>query len=145
MTDLRQRARIPYGYRIVDGKAVVDPAEAAVLKKYFDSYLSGLSMVEAGREAGLDCSGTTYGNILKRKEYAGTDYYPAIISEETQREILAERERRLTERKPRKPAPPKSVRIYTDFRMKKGPVPPDPSAVYQMIRPKTTPAHQKQV
>ena len=145
MVDLRQRARIPYGYRIVDGKAVIDGMESFILKKYFSGYLSGISMVEAAAQAGLECSKTTCRNLLSRKEYTGTDYYPAIISDETRKELLAEKERRKHERKERKPVPPKSVRIYTDFRMKKGAATSDPSALYQMIRPKTTTASKKQV
>ena len=73
MQDFRKKARIPFGYRIIDGAAQVDPVESAQLKKYFSLYLSGLSMVEAAAEAGLECSKSTYRNILNRKEYTGTE------------------------------------------------------------------------
>ena len=51
MADFRAKARIPFGYRIVDGKAQIDPVESAQLKKYFSLYLGGLSMAEAAKEA----------------------------------------------------------------------------------------------
>ena len=118
MPDLRARARIPFGYRIVDGKAQIDQEEAHILKTYFSLYLEGLSMAEAAHEAGLHCSTTSFRNLLKKKEYTGTDYYPAIISPEYQEKLMVERERRKAEslRKP-KDRVPKGVRIYTRFRM----------------------------
>lgn len=118
MSDFRARARIPFGYRIVDGKAQIDPAESFKLKKYFSLYLEGFSMAEAAHEAGLQCSATTFRNLLKRKEYSGTDYYPAIITPEYQEQLTSEWERRKGE-SPRKMKEyvPKGVRIYTQFRM----------------------------
>ena len=142
MQDLRKKARIPFGYRIVDGAAQIDPVESAQLKKYFSLYLGGETMAEAAHEAGLNCSATTFRNLLKRKEYAGTDYYPAIITSDYQKSLEAEWERRKDEsRRGPKPSVPKGVRIYTDFRMvKKGTLSDDPAeqtnVLYQRIRPK---------
>ena len=51
-------------------------------------------MAQASKEAQLPCSPTMLRNLLKKKEYIGTDYYPAIITEETARRIEAERVRR---------------------------------------------------
>lgn len=118
MADFRAKARIPFGYRIVDGKAQINDAEARQLKKYFSLYLDGATMAEAARKAGIQCSPTTFRNLLKRKEYCGTDYYPAIISSDYQRELESEWERRKgqTVRQPRERIP-KGVRIYTDFRV----------------------------
>ena len=117
---MRTRARIPFGYRIVNGKAEVDTGEADKLKRYFRLYLGGLSMAEAAREAGLQCSATTYRNLLRREEYVGTDYYPPIITADYQEQLMAEWEKRKGE-SPRQPPVrvAKGVQIYTDFRMAK--------------------------
>ena len=144
MADWRKRHRIPFGYRIVDGKAQIDPVESMQLKKYFDLYLDGSSMADAATEAGLQCSATTFRNLLKRKEYAGTDYYPAIITSEYQKKLVTEWVKRKGE-SPRqhKERILKGVRIYTDFRMvKKGTDSDDlveqMNVLYQRIRPKFT-------
>ena len=142
MADFRAKARIPFGYRIVDGKAQIDPVESAQLKKYFSLYLGGLSMAEAAKEPGLQCSATTFRNLLKRKEYAGTDYYPAVISSDYQEKLIAEWERRRGQKPFRlKERIPKGVRIYTDFRIvKKGTDSDDlieqMNVLYQRIRPR---------
>ena len=148
MADLRAKARVPFGYRIAHGKAQVDPVESAQLRRYFSLYLGGASMAEAAKEAGLQCSASTFRNLLKRKEYRGTDYYPAIISAEYQEQLVAEWEKRKGEN-PRQPKEriPKGVRIYTDFRIhtdfrvvKNGLDSDDlveqMNNLYQMIRPK---------
>lgn len=150
MADFRAKARIPFGYRIVDGKAQINEAEARQLKKYFSLYLDGATMAEAAREAGIQCSPTTFRNLLRRKEYCGTDYYPAIISSDYQEGLESEWERRKgqTVRQP-KGRIPKGVRVYTDFRMaKKGTElvgSADPveqmNLLYQRIRPKVKHAH----
>ena len=120
MEDLRSRARVPFGYKIVDGRAEIDPIESSQLKKYFSLYLGGTTMAEAAHEARLQCSATTFRNLLKRKEYSGTDYYPAIITPEYQDRLVTEWERRRGEvQRGRRNYIRKGVRIYTDFRMKK--------------------------
>ena len=44
----------PFGYRIEDGKAVIDEAAAAQVRDLYKNYLSGLSLTNAAKEAGLD-------------------------------------------------------------------------------------------
>lgn len=44
---------IPYGYRIENGMAVVDEAEADTVRKFFDYYISGLALMAAAEKAGL--------------------------------------------------------------------------------------------
>lgn len=147
MADFRAKARIPFGYQIVDGKAQINEAEARQLKKYFSLYLEGASMAEAAKEAGIQCSPTTFRNLLKRKEYCGTDYYPAIISSDYQEKLESEWENRKgqTVRQPRERIP-KGVRIYTDFRMvKNGADSKDlvekMNLLYQRIRPRLKSRH----
>ena len=40
-------AHIPYGYRIVDGKAVVDEFQAEQVRTFFKEYISGKALKAA--------------------------------------------------------------------------------------------------
>lgn len=51
----------PYGYRIEDGKAVVDDIAAEQVKELFSGYLAGLSLKGAAKKAGIDCYHATAG------------------------------------------------------------------------------------
>ena len=97
--DRRRYGRVPFGYDIVDGAAVINEADAGRLRLFFRVFMSGESMAEAARQAGLQCSATTYPHLFKRKEYRGTDYYPAIITGDYQRGLIAEWERRRGEKR----------------------------------------------
>ena len=50
--DMRKRARVPFGYEIVDGKAIINQAESTKLKLYFELFLSGKSMSAAAKASG---------------------------------------------------------------------------------------------
>lgn len=141
--DLRSRARIPYGYRIEGGAAQVDQQEAEVLKRYFQLFLSGLPMSQAAKEAGLSCSPSTFRSLLKKKEYTGTEDYPAIITEDYQNKLIREYESRKGKQVRVAPThPKKGVRIYKEFQLAqmRNYIPNDPAgcaaALYQRIRPK---------
>lgn len=141
--DLRARARVPYGYRIADGKAYVDAEEAESLRLYFRKYMEGASMSAAARAARLPCSQSMLGELFQRKEYAGTDFYPPIITEEYQRALIAERAGRKGKyARTNTVHPKKGVRIYSAFRLVKARAydSSDPvdcaAALYQRIRPK---------
>lgn len=41
----------PYGYRIEDGKAVVDEKTSEQVKELFSGYLAGLSLKEAAKKS----------------------------------------------------------------------------------------------
>lgn len=72
-----------YGYKIINGKAVIDEQEAGVIVNIFNGYVSGLSMKAAAENAGAPMPHSTVKRILMRDIYIGNDYYPAIISRET--------------------------------------------------------------
>lgn len=72
----------PYGYRIEDGKAVVDDIAAEQVKELFSGYLAGLSLKNAVKKAGIDCYHATAGKMLQNKHYLGDDFYPPIIDGE---------------------------------------------------------------
>lgn len=83
-----------YGYRIKNGKACVDKEKAAKVQKLFDGYISGLALRTAALEAGIDTFHGSAGRMLKNKKYMGTEYYPAIVDEETFQKAQIERENR---------------------------------------------------
>lgn len=72
-----------YGYKIINGKAVIDEQEAGIIISIFNGYISGLSMIAAAANAGVSMPHSAVKRILMQEAYIGTDYYPAIISRET--------------------------------------------------------------
>jgi hypothetical protein len=79
---LSQSPCLPFGYRIEDGKAVVDDKAAEQVKELFLGYLSGLSLKNAAIKAGIDCYHATVSRMLQNKQYLGDEFYPSIIDEE---------------------------------------------------------------
>lgn len=74
---------IPYGYRIENGRAVIDEKQAATVREFFQNYISGLALVPAAETVGLKLYHGSAGRMLRNKKYLGDDYYPAIIDKET--------------------------------------------------------------
>ena len=70
---------IPYGYRIENGKAVVDETAAGQVRQLFENYLSGDSLKKAAENAGI---AGTIKLMLRNRRYPGDDFYPPIISKE---------------------------------------------------------------
>ena len=85
---------IPYGYKIENGIAVVDQEAAARVKELYLIYLSGLSLSNAAKEAGIKGYHASIARILTNKRYLGDDHYPKIIDEDTFEKAEAERFRR---------------------------------------------------
>jgi len=75
-------AHIPYGYKIVNGKAEVDEKQAEAVRKLFDGYIAGLGLKTASENAGLDIFHGSAGRMLRNKHYLGDEYYLAIIDRE---------------------------------------------------------------
>lgn len=73
----------PYGYRIENGMAVIDEAAAAQVRKLYKNYLSGLSLVNAAKEARLDLLHSGAKRMMRNKHYLGDSFYPAIIDKES--------------------------------------------------------------
>ena len=48
-----------YGYKIINGKAVIDEQEAGVIVSIFNGYISGLSMKAAAENAGVPMAHST--------------------------------------------------------------------------------------
>jgi len=77
--DVRKVAHTPYGYRIENGRAVIDEEKAEKVRSLYRGYLSGLSLSVAAKTAGIDAYHGTAGRMLRNERYLGDDYYPAII------------------------------------------------------------------
>lgn len=75
-------AHIPYGYRIVNGKAVVDEVQAEQVRNFFEEYISGKALKVAAEKVGLKIYHGSAGRMLRNTRYLGDDYYPAIIDQE---------------------------------------------------------------
>lgn len=76
-------AHIPYGYKIVDGKAAIDEEQATAVRKFFEGYITGQALKVASTNAGLDIFHGSAGRMLRNKHYLGDEYYPAIIDRES--------------------------------------------------------------
>ena len=87
-------AHIPFGYRIVSGKARVHPGQAEQYRRFVNYYLHGASIRDACAAAGIEVSYATARRMLTSPVYTGTEYYPAILTKETAEDILEETERR---------------------------------------------------
>ena len=85
---------IPYGYRIENGKAVVDEIASERVKELFSGYLAGLSLKDAAKKAGINCYHATVSKMLQNKHYLGDEFYPPIIDEETFEKARVERRKR---------------------------------------------------
>jgi len=111
----------PYGYRIENGKALIDELAAEQIKALFQAYVSGDSLVTAAQKAGILTSHAAIGNILRNKHYIGDEYYPPIIDLDTFETAETERIRR-AEKLGRVygPKPNDEVIYPTAFRIKEG-------------------------
>ena len=84
----------PYGYKIVNGMAVIDEIEGAAVRKLYEGYLSGLGLQAAADEAGIAVNHCQAKRMMLNKKYLGTDYYPALVSEDIMEQVKAELTRR---------------------------------------------------
>ena len=73
---------IPYGYRIENGKSVVDEIAAGRVRQLFENYLSGDLLKKSAENAGITGNHGTIKLMLQNRRYLGDEFYPPIISEE---------------------------------------------------------------
>lgn len=73
---------IPYGYDIIDGKAVINEAAAEQVRIFFRHYLNGVALTKAAELVGMKLFHGSAGRMLRNKHYLGDDYYPQIIDKE---------------------------------------------------------------
>lgn len=84
----------PYGYRIENGKAVVDEAQAVQIRKMYEGYLGGLALMGAAKAAGLKLYHGSAKRMMQNRHYLGDEYYPPIIEQSTFDAALAEQQKR---------------------------------------------------
>ena len=85
-------SHIPFGYRIENGRAVIDEATAEQVRNLFRNYLAGMALVSAASETGIETYHATVSKMLANRRYLGDDFYPPIIDEATFK--LAQKERK---------------------------------------------------
>lgn len=83
---------MPHGYKIEDGKVIIDEEKAAVIKKIFEEYHKGSSLHAIAKEltnAGFlnannkpNWNHGSVGMILQNIKYLGDDFYPQMIDKE---------------------------------------------------------------
>ena len=88
------RTHTPYGYQIQNGIAVICEEHAEQVRKIYKGYLSGLSLQNAARKAGINLKHASVKCILQNRHYLGDDFYPEIIDRATFDAVQAERQRR---------------------------------------------------
>ena len=84
----------PYGYRIENGKAVIDEDAAAKIRKLYEAYLAGASFQSAANEADIEVKHCGAKRMMANRHYLGDDFYPVIIDKETFDKAEAEKQRR---------------------------------------------------
>ena len=84
----------PYGYRIKNGMAEIDEAEAGRVRRLYTEYLSGKGYVQAAEDAGLKLCHGSAKRMMQNMHYLGDDFYPPIIDRETFDAAEAERMKR---------------------------------------------------
>ena len=116
-----ERGHLPYGYKIENGIAVVCEEEAAQLRKMYEGYLGGLSLMEAAAQVGQSRTHASVKRMLQNPHYLGDDFYPALIDKETFDAFEAERIRRekVLGRDDRQKKAPDTLPAPTTFQMRK--------------------------
>ncbi len=76
-----KRPSIPYGYQIIDGKAVPHPEESRKLQVFFDRYVNhGDSVAAAAAMVEIQMAKESCRRMLTNPIYLGNDYYPQLIT-----------------------------------------------------------------
>ena len=76
----------PYGYRIENGKAVIDEEKAPQIRNFYRNYLDGMALAKAAHEAGIETWHGSAKRLLENRHYLGDDYHrPANLRQSTGR------------------------------------------------------------
>ncbi len=111
----------PYGYRIINGKAVIEEQAAEQVKALFQSYLTGDSLAMAAKKAEIIAFHAGISRMLQNKRYLGDEYYPALIDPDTFAAAKTERIRRAEKLgRVREPKVKKEVVYPTTFCISEG-------------------------
>lgn len=83
-----------YGYRIENGKAVIEPREADRVCIAFASFAKDRNLAQALRKSGIQKTHVFMSLMLKNPRYKGDDFYPAIIDAETFEAVQVKRQKK---------------------------------------------------
>mgnify|MGYP004703813645 CR=1 FL=1 len=72
-----------YGYKIVDGRAVVDRAAHKKIQLLFQNDLAGMSLSKAAEKAGIHIPHEMVVKLLSNQHYLGDSFYPQLIDKST--------------------------------------------------------------
>lgn len=86
--------QIPIGYRIENGRAVIDEKEAEIIRNVFRYYLEGMTLMGISEKTGIGNSHGGISAILTKRCYLGDRFYPSIVDAETFSRVAEEKERR---------------------------------------------------
>lgn len=84
--------KLPFGYRMEQGQAVIHPQEAEVVTAIFRQYITGASYLDIVAlledqpvlyDTGRPWSKSMVARILGDRRYTGEDRFPALLDEET--------------------------------------------------------------
>ena len=107
----------PYGYDIVDGKAVINEEKAEQIWRICENYLGGMSFMAVAEDVDLSMSHCGVKRLIQNARYLGDEFYPAILTRETADQIEKERLRRekMLGRNDRVKKSLPEAKIYTGF------------------------------
>ena len=108
-----------YGYRVKEGKPVIEPQEAERLRELFGNFISGMAYKLAAESAGISKNvyHKSVKNMLMNRRYLGDGNYPRIITPDVFEQVQAEIQRR-GELHPSKPKPSPVVSLPSSFRIR---------------------------
>ena len=115
---------IPFGYCVVNGKNVLNAAEAEAVRKIFSDYINGKSLKRIAAEMKIPYNiGKEIWNknmvyrILENRTYIGENGYPQIISTEDFEMVALIKAERNTYSKPDpKDEPPQAEILMTEYK-----------------------------
>ena len=83
-----------YGYKIVDGRAVVDKPAQKKIQLLFQNYLAGMSLSKAAEEAEIHIPHGMVAKMLSNRHYLGDSFYPQLIDNSIFEKAAEERRHR---------------------------------------------------
>ena len=93
---MKKKRALPFGYTVQNGKLVILPEEAEIVKAIFQSYIGGSSMLELANlmtvkkipytEKRLVWNKNLIARIITDRRYAGTDGFEPIVDDQDFRE-----------------------------------------------------------
>lgn len=85
---------LPLGYKVEDGKIEIDEQGAEKIRKLFEAYLDGHSMITAGKKVGIRKNHSSIAGMLCNRHYLGDDIFPRIIDKDSFQRVVEERAKR---------------------------------------------------